>query len=209
MTRPARVKPPDTPLARALARAMAERGLNAAVLSRMAGLDASFVRDLFRGKKRSPSLDNLAKLARALDYDSVPALLTAHGDGTVPLIGAAGAGDVVARFEFDHAHERMPAPRDLAHGAAVVVRGESMLPVYRDGDVLFFERPADEHRGGVAPEAIRHDCVIEAVDGTMYVKTVLPGSRPGHYHLASYNRPDVLSDVRVRWAAPVLWVKRG
>lgn len=206
-------KPPpalraDNPLVRNLARLMKERGLTARGLSLRARLSPRAVTAIIEGDSRHPRQDTLQALARALGT-TIEAIAEGRGAGAVPLVGSAGAGEEIIPFPADASLEQVEAPGPLRHGACVVVRGDSMLPAYRDGDVLFFERPTAEYDGGVAPEALRKDCVVELRDGRMFVKNVQPGGRKGRYHLASYNRPDVISDAELRWAAPVLWVKRG
>lgn len=59
---------------------MDELGVKAAPLARELGLGSSFVRDILRGKTRSPSHENLTKLATALK--TTPEYLTGVGDGS-------------------------------------------------------------------------------------------------------------------------------
>jgi len=54
------------------------------------------------------------------------------------------------------------------------------------------------------------DCVIRTADGQHYVKILKRGSRPGRFHLKSYNpAEDDIEDVALSWVAPVAWIKRG
>lgn len=127
------------------------------------------------------------------------------------LTGAAGAGERIAPFGRDFTGEPIPCPPGFAFPACIVVRGDSMWPVYRDGDLLFYER-AD----GVPKDALTRDCVCQVApkhpeqdQGEMYVKRLLAGSKAGLYDLQSYNHPDLLRDQRLMWAAPIHWVKRA
>lgn len=198
-----------TPLQRVLLARMAERGMSMRELSLAAGKSEGLIKHIMQGRSVSPRWDSLTRIAKALGFPSVNAMMDGVADGAVPLIGSCGAGEQIIPFGPDYSFESIEVPPGLHRGAAVVVRGDSMLPVYRDGDVLVFERPPPEHDGEVRPEAIKRDCVIELADGRMYVKVLQPGTAPRRYHLLSYNRPDVIADAEVRWAAPVLWVKRG
>lgn len=123
----------------------------------------------------------------------------------IKLIGAAGAGELVKAFDKDATFEEIEGPPGLHNPAAVVVRGDSMEPAYRDGDLLVFEQAAS------APvNAAGQDCVCETDAGTVYVKTLQAGTRPDRFHLVSYNpRSPIISDARLRWAEPIRWIKRS
>lgn len=128
-------------------------------------------------------------------------------DRKVPVVGYVGAGAQIS-----------PAP-DIAHGAAleeidlpwpagpeaaaVIVRGDSMHPVYREGDILIYE---DRHADPV--HLLGRECVVALADGRMYVKELAKGSKPGLFTLLSWNAPPIY-DTAVAWAAPVRYVKRN
>ncbi len=127
----------------------------------------------------------------------------------VPIFGYAGAREVVDVLE-DGQHTAMDhlQPPSLADGyAAVIVRGESMRPVYNPGDVLLF-RPPSVHPWQLE-ELNGRDCIAITERGRAYIKRIRPGREPGLVDLVSYN-PSVepLYDVRLQWAAPIEWVKR-
>ena len=181
-------------------------GLGYNEIGRRAGVGLSAVANIMSGRSRSPRHVTLEKIARVLNCTVYELVTDIDADTTAPLIGTAGAGEEIVLFGPDASRERLDAPPNLTAPSAVVVRGDSMLPAYRDGDVLFFERRIGAP--AVPAEAMRHDCVVELMDGRMMIKTVLPAER-GRVHLASYNRPDVLNDVQLRWAAPVRWIHRA
>lgn len=68
----------ETVLQKRVRERMEALDLKAAPLAESAGLGTSFVRDILRGKTRSPTADNLNKLARALK--TTPEYLTGGGD---------------------------------------------------------------------------------------------------------------------------------
>ncbi len=145
----------------------------------------------------------LRKLAKALTcrpVDLVPEL--ARGGLTVPLVGYVGAGEQV--FNFDDGNlEQIDPPPGAERACVVRVRGDSMWPAYREGDLIFYEP-----ENFVAERCLYRDCVVQVLDGPTYIKRLLPGPEPGTYTLSSYRAPEILG-VTVRWAAPVIWVKRA
>lgn len=88
---------------------------------------------------------------------------------------------------------------------ALEVRDDSMGPVYRIGDFVYFD-----YGGAQLADCVGQDCVIQVRGGDAYIKLALEGSRPGTLTLRSYTKgvPD-LRDQEVLWAAPVLWVRRS
>lgn len=61
-----RVDDVNATLARNIQAAIDSRGLNPAVLSRMAGVNPTGVYDILSGKSRSPKIETVAKIAEAL-----------------------------------------------------------------------------------------------------------------------------------------------
>lgn len=86
---------------------------------------------------------------------------------------------------------------------AAIVRGESMYPAYRNGDILYYR----QHQGSLS-DLIGRECVVLLEDDRSYVKTIMKGSVKGKYTLTSHNAAPV-PDVKIKWAAPVNWVKRS
>jgi phage repressor protein C with HTH and peptisase S24 domain len=96
------------------------------------------------------------------------------------------------------------APPGAKDVHAVQVRGGSMAPVYRDGDLLFFRRV-----DGTAPsDCVGMDCIVQIRGGAAYVK--LLERMDQRYRLTSYN-PDVapILDPDIEWLAPIEWRKQG
>ena len=148
-----------------------------------------------------PWLKKLAKALLCRPVDLLPEL--GEGALTATLVGDVGAGEKVLPFAHS-AIEEVEAPPGISDARALRVRGDAMWPAYRGGDLLFFVPT----KGFDSASCLLHECIVQVVDGPMYVKRVLPGSAQSTYILASYRAAELL-DVRIRWASPVLWVKRS
>jgi phage repressor protein C with HTH and peptisase S24 domain len=125
----------------------------------------------------------------------------------IPVYGYAGAREVVDIIPSDDQGpiDEVQPLRAEDGFRAVVVRGHSMLPAFRDGDVLFFREdhiPIDQ--------LIGRDCIILTEDKERaYVKRIMKGSKKGHYTLLSYAPGiDPLPDVKVLKAWPIEWIRR-
>ena len=119
---------------------------------------------------------------------------------TVKLVGYVGAGQAI--YQFDEAGagyvEAPPGAGEMTE--AVEVHGDSMLPLYETGTLLYYSKQ-------LPPETmIGKRAVVRLADERVLVKTVRRGSSPGLYTLASMNAPDI-EDVVVEWAAPIDWIK--
>lgn len=127
-------------------------------------------------------------------------------DGEVPQVMVAhyvGAGDVVHVFDDSDAIDYHDAPPGFERGAAGIVRGESMLPMYDDGDVLFWRRLDPPPK-----EPPKRAVIVKIKNGPLYLKKLLPGSKKGLYHLVSINPiTKTLIDQPVEAIARIGWVK--
>lgn len=150
------------------------------------------------------------KYARAF-RTSAAWLLTGEGDVStsvkVPVVGYVGAGAEITPYD-DHAQgaslEEVEAPPGASESVvAVIIRGDSMYPAYRDRDEIYYERYE-----GPPLDLVGRECVIKLADGRMYVKTLAAGSEPGLGTLLSFNFPPIM-DVPIEWAAPVKWVRKA
>ena len=142
----------------------ARHGLSPSGLAKLAGLDPTTFNKSKRGgangKLRWPSTESVSKVLRATSstLDEFVTLIGRQGAPTrsyarsVPLIGLAQAG---ASGYFDDSGfpagagwDEIPFP-ELAdeHAYALEITGESMLPVYRDGDRIVVSPSASVRRG--------------------------------------------------------------
>jgi phage repressor protein C with HTH and peptisase S24 domain len=84
---------------------------------------------------------------------------------------------------------------------ALKVDGDSMLPRYDSGDIIYIRR---DHEG-VLPEYIGYHCAVHTREGGTFLKILEQGTEPGRYTLLSHNAPP-MRNVELVWASPVLFV---
>ncbi|MEC9067840.1 MAG: S24 family peptidase [Pseudomonadota bacterium] len=184
----------------ALRAVMTQKNIAPTTLSQRVGTNKSLVKDLLE-KTDDVRLSTLVKLAGALDV-SVDRLLARP---RVPVVGYIGAGGTVV-FEdigevLEPDHTVPAAPGVSGKLVALLVRGDSMLPKYKDGDIIYIQR---QHEG-VLPDYIGEDCAIRLETGETYLKQLAKGSGDGLFTLRSLNAADI-EDVEVAWATPVMFV---
>lgn len=129
-------------------------------------------------------------------------------DVQVPIVGYVGAGAEIFSID-DHAKgaamDYISAPDQGAAPStvALIVRGDSMLPVYKAGDVIGYD---EQLSGADLVQLVGKRCVVRLIDGRTYVKKLqITG---GRYWLVSHNAEPIV-DPSIEWAAKVLWVKYG
>lgn len=183
-------------------------GLSMKAVSLKAGLGATAIHDILE-RGSDPKVSTVLAICNALNISpaallwgddsatnaSIPLVgFVSAGEGWTPIDGAAGPYDAI---DFDlGAHDTI----------GLEVRGDSMAPVYRNGDFLICYRQF----GPNADNCIGLDCVIRTADHRHYVKILKRGSRPNRFNLKSYNPvADDIEDVALAWAAPVAWIRRG
>lgn len=175
---------------------MDRQGFSRRRLSREAGIGETAVRDLLE-RTANPGIATLHKVADAL---KVP-LTKLTGMDSVPLVGKIGAGGLVAYQSDDDDHEFVPRPPSGAGDIiALEVLGDSMLPKYEAGDVIYIENedsPIDRQVGEY--------CAIRLADGGTYLKQLATGGTRDRYVLRSLNAADI-ENVEIVWARPVLFI---
>ena len=197
---------------------LAERhGFSASGLARRSGLDATSFNRSKRvgvdGRKRWPSTESVSKVlaATGASLDEFLRLIEARAGPPrtlVPLIGLtqAGAG---RQFTDEGVPAGGPGWEEIAfpdlgeeRAFALEVQGDSMLPLFRDGDVLIVSPTAGVRKG---------DRVVVRLHGGEVIAKELRRRTARTIELASLN-PDhderVLNVGEVAWIARVMWVRQ-
>lgn len=179
------------------------KGVSMKGLSLKAGLGETAVRDILE-REVNPSLDTFLAICDAADRDPFFFL---YGDQdrslTIPIKGIVSAGE--GWTQVDDNRESVEFSLADGHTFGIEVRGDSMSPVYRDGDYLI----CIERSGRNVDNLIGLDCAVLTMDGEGYIKILKRGTRPGRYNLKSYNPVfDDIENVALRWAAPIIWIRR-
>jgi phage repressor protein C with HTH and peptisase S24 domain len=204
--------------------ALAERySLSASGLAKRAGLDSTAFNKSKRqssdGRPRWPSTESLAKIIEAtgssLDeflglvegkpagpVDALP-----HQAPSVPLLGfaQAGAGGFFddAGFPAGQGWDLVELPSRADDGSyALQVQGDSMLPLYRNGDVLIVRPGASVRRGDRVVVKTREGEVMAKLLERQSAKAVeLVSLNPDHA-----NREIPMRDVE--WVARIVWASQ-
>jgi phage repressor protein C with HTH and peptisase S24 domain len=208
--------------------ALAERHrLSPSGLARRAGLDPTSFNKSKRqsadGRARWPSTESISKIldATGATIDQFMALMRPGGGDNdlppesnqptpgVPLIGfaQAGAGGFFddGGFPVGHGWDEIefPVSRQRQAGVyAIEVQGDSMLPLYRDGDVLIVDPGAQVRRGDRV--------VVKTREGEVMAK-VLARQTPRGIELLSLNpdHPNHNFEMKdVEWIARIIWASQ-
>ena len=185
-----------------LQRIMKRKKVKPTTLSQRIGSSKTLVADLLT-KTQDVQFGTLRKLAGALDVELADLLALPR----VPIVGKIGAGGSVvflAPREEEHLEpgETVLRPPGITGKlVALEVEGSSMLPKYKDGDILYIQRNHD----GVLEDDIGDDCAVRLKTGETYVKQLVRGSEPERFTLRSLNAPD-MENVEVEWATRVLFI---
>lgn len=202
--------------------ALAERySLSASGLARRAGLDSTAFNKSKRlssdGRPRWPSTESLAKIIEAtgasldeftglIEGRSVPGTVPARRR-SVPLLGfaQAGAGGFFddAGFPAGQGWDLVELPAQSTESAyALQVQGDSMLPLYRNGDVLIVEPGAVTRKGDRV--------VVKTTSGEVMAK-VLERQTVKSIALVSLNPDHPDRDIAMRdveWVARIVWASQ-
>jgi phage repressor protein C with HTH and peptisase S24 domain len=201
--------------------ALADRySLSASGLAKRAGLDSTAFNKSKRlsadGRPRWPSTESIAKIIEATgsSLDEFFALIERMPNGqhvartsSVPMLGfaQAGAGGFFddAGFPVGHGWDLIALPTHAREGAyALQVQGDSMLPLYRDGDMLIVEPAAPVRRGDRV--------VVKTTTGEVMAK-VLSRRTAEKIELLSLNEahpPRTLPAREVEWLARIVWASQ-
>lgn len=195
-----------------------KHALSPSGLARRAGLDPTAFNKSKRwsadGRARWPSTESLAKVLDATGAtleDLIGLISRSAGQSErvagIPLLGLAqaGAGGYFddAGFPSGQGWDIIEFPGGADRPAyALTVHGESMLPLYRHGDVLIVEPGA----------AVRRDdrVVVKTAQGEVMAK-ILHRRTSESVTLRSFNpdHPDrVLNNAEIEWVARVIWASQ-
>jgi phage repressor protein C with HTH and peptisase S24 domain len=186
-----------------LQRIMDKKNVKPTTLSQRIGTSKTLVKDLLT-KTSDVQFSTLRKLAGALDVE-LGDLLALPRVPIVDKIGAGGSVIFVAvsdNEQVDESETVLRPPGVTGKLVALVVEGSSMLPKYRDGDIIYIQR---NHFEGVLEEDIGDDCAVRLKSGETYVKQLTRGSQPDRWSLRSLNAPD-MENVEIEWATRVLFI---
>jgi repressor LexA len=187
-----------------------ERGWTHEKAAEEMGVSRSQFIKLERGERRM-TIDYVNQAAKAFGIRAAD-VIDDPEENVVPLMGYIGAGsEILPEFEqippegLDQIHVPFPLPDDMI---ALEVRGDSMLPVYKDGHVVIVyaeqKRPLSAFYG--------EEAAVRTSDGRRFLKTIMKGSN-GHVTLTSFNAAPI-ENVGLEWigeifaAIPRLQVKR-
>ena len=202
---------------RGIDRLAAKHGLSASGLARRAGLDPTSFNKSKRasreGKPRWPTTESIAKIL-SVTGESIEAFVALMGSRPggglarrLPVLGHAQAGTNGffddAGFPVGRGWDSIdfPALRDPA-AYALEVTGDSMAPVFRDGDVIVVSPAADIRRGDrVVVKTRKGEVMAKQLVRQTAHKVELASLNPRHP-----NR--TLDAAEVRWMARIMWVSQ-
>lgn len=205
---------------RALDTLAAETGLSASGLAKRAGLDPTTFNPSKRrstdGRNRWPSTESLAKVlsATGASLESFTALVTGSPAATsarpprrIPLLGLAQAGSEGffddAGYPVGGAWDEVGLPEvGDPHAYALEIAGESMEPVFRDGDMVVVS-PAAPIR--------RNDRVVLRTDAGEVMAKQLARRSARRIDLKSLNpahRDRSFDLVEVAWMHRIVWASQ-
>ncbi|WP_395448182.1 helix-turn-helix transcriptional regulator [Aminobacter sp. UC22_36] len=204
--------------------ALAERySLSASGLAKKAGLDSTAFnkskRQSVDGRPRWPSTESLAKIIEATNSSleeflgfveparTVGRAKVRERAAGVPLLGfaQAGAGGFFddAGFPAGQGWDLIELPaRATESSYALEVQGDSMLPLYRNGDVLIVEPGAMVRKGDRV--------VVKTISGEVMAK-VLERQTQGIIELVSLNPEHPIRRFQtheVEWVARIVWASQ-
>jgi phage repressor protein C with HTH and peptisase S24 domain len=200
--------------------ALAERhGISVSKLARLAGLDPTAFNRSKRvsrdGRERWPSTESISKILEATN-ESFDTFFVGSGAylsrssavslRSVPLLGLAQAG---AGGFFDPAGhpvgegwDEVEFPGSADETYALEVSGDSMLPLYRDGDRIVVSLTAQVRRGDRVVVRTREGEVMVKVLFRQTAKTIeLHSINPAH-------QPRTLEVKDVEWIRRIVWASQ-
>ena len=200
----------------ALDRLAARAGLTPSGLAKRAGLDPTTFNKSKRitadGRTRWPSTESVAKAldATATNFDTFVALIADTNRNAAPAVplldfAQAGSGGFFddGGFPSGKGWDEIAFPSiDDEHAYGLEIAGDSMLPAYRDGDVIIVSPTAPVRRGDRV--------VVKTREGEVMVKELARKTGKA-IELKSLNvsHPDrTLAAADVVWIARIVWASQ-
>jgi len=198
--------------------ALARReGLSASALARRAGLDATSFNPSKRfgpgdpPRPRWPSTESLTRVLRAaglsLGEFADLARDAPERASTVPMLGMAQAGEDGffddAGLPVGDGWDQTELPRPKETLLSLRVTGDSMAPVYREGDRIIVDREASDVRKGdrVVVRTAGGETLAKEVAGLTAKAVTLASINPA-YEARTVARKDIV------WMGRILWVSQ-
>lgn len=202
---------------KAIDRLARREGLSASALARRAGLDATSFNPSKRfgpgdpPRPRWPSTESLTRILNAtglsLGEFAELARDAPERSSTVPMLGMAQAGQDGffddAGLPVGDGWEQTELPRPKETLLSLRVTGDSMAPVYREGDRIIVDREASDIRKG--------DRVVVRTTGGETLAKEVAGLTAKAVTLASINpayEPRVVARRDIVWMGRILWVSQ-
>ena len=185
-------------------------------LARLAGLDPTSFNKSKRHspdspqRPRWPSTESLAKLLEATGIKFSDFALLAEGRQSgqdIPLIGLAQAGSHGffddAGFPLGQGWDEITFPGSQNGLYALEISGDSMLPLYRDGDRVIVDPHAQNLRRG-------DRVVVKTTDGEVMAKELVRHSSRA-IELKSLNpefQDRTIDQDKITWVARIVWASQ-
>jgi repressor LexA len=177
-----------------------ERGWTHEKAAEEMGVSRSQFIKLERGERRL-TIQYINQAAKAFGIRPAD-IIEDMDDNTVPLMGYIGAGsEIMPDMEqvppegLDQIHIPFPLPEDMI---ALEVKGDSMLPVYKDGHVLIVYAEQKKPIAAFYGE----DAAVRTSDGRRFLKTIVKGSP---ITLMSFNAAPI-ENVGLEWVGEIFAV---
>ncbi|WP_366658055.1 helix-turn-helix transcriptional regulator [Fodinicurvata sp. EGI_FJ10296] len=207
---------------------LAERcGLSPSGLARLSGLDATAFNPSKRltpmGKTRWPSTESLAKILAAThtELEDFVGLVQSGGGGEngtsrntgrgatqrIPIIGCAQAGGDGyfddAGFPAGTGWDEVLFPDiDDPHGYALEIQGDSMEPVFREGDTIIVSPTSSIRRGDrVVARTVGGEVMAKELARRSATRVELRSFNPAH-------EPRMLLVHEISWMARIIWASQ-
>lgn len=151
----------------------------------------------------SPNTEQWERLVTfANRFPKLRAIVKGYPTGRISIMGYIGAGAEITPDDEQVPPEGLEevelltaVPEGLI---AFRVKGDSMRPAFRDGDVvLVYKEPRSSAESYYGDEV-----AVKTRDGRRYVKELQPGRRAGMFNLASHNAA-LIPDVRLDWIGEI------